>query len=104
MNSSVPGLRWADRTAWACVSLRIALAVFGGYGLSALVAAALAVGLPLPRLEAAMTGIMLGFLVHLSVALWSVAASTVTRAMLGAAIPAALLTLWLAYSIAGARP
>jgi hypothetical protein len=76
--------------------LRIALALFGGYGLALLAAAALAVGLPFDYKPDAITlAQMLAFLLHLVVAIWVFATATLLRAALGVAIPAAVFALWL---------
>jgi hypothetical protein len=76
--------------------LRIGLALFGGYGLSLLAAAALAVGLPFDyRPDAVSLAVMLAFLLHLVVAIWVFATATLWRAMLGVVVPAIIFALWL---------
>ena len=95
MSTSTRFVFFADHRPWLNVSLRSVMALFGGYGLASMVAATLAVGLPLPRPDAVMTAIMLAFLVHMLAALWVFGAATLTRAAAGLAMPAALLGLWL---------
>ncbi|NMG63635.1 hypothetical protein GPA19_01540 [Azoarcus indigens] len=95
MSTSTHFVFFADHRPWLNVSLRSVMALFGGYGLASMVAATLAVGLPLPRPDAVMTAIMLAFLVHMLAALWVFGAATLTRAAAGLAMPAALLGLWL---------
>ena len=78
------------------IVLRTGLAAFGGYGLALLAAAAFAVGLPFEaRPDAVSLAIMLGFVLHLIAIIWAFAAASVTRAVAGLAIPAALFGLWL---------
>lgn len=71
--------------------LRCLLAVFGGYGLSALAAATLALALPLARVDAVMAGVMLAFVIYLLAAVWAFAAATLLRAFAGLLLPATAL-------------
>lgn len=78
------------------IGLRTGLAAFGGYGLALLGAAAFAAGLPFDsRPDAVSLAIMFAFLLHLAAIIWAFAAATVTRAVLGLAVPSALFGLWL---------
>ncbi|MDR0701683.1 MAG: iron transporter [Azoarcus sp.] len=78
------------------VGVRTGLAAFGGYGLALLGAAAFAAGLPFDfRPDAVSLAIMLAFVLQLVAIIWVFAAATVTRAVLGLAVPAALFGLWL---------
>ncbi|MDR2093544.1 MAG: iron transporter [Azoarcus sp.] len=88
----------ASPSAWhrINVGVRTGLAAFGGYGLALLGAAAFAVGLPFDfRPDAVSLAIMLAFLLQLVAIIWVFAAATLTRAVLGLAVPAALFGLWL---------
>lgn len=81
------------------IAARVLAAILGGYGLAALWAAAAAVALPMPRQEAVLGGLLLGFLVHAGAAIWAFAARSAARAMAGllvAAAPPALAILWAA--------
>ncbi|RIX78657.1 DUF3649 domain-containing protein [Acidovorax cavernicola] len=80
---------------WAVASRAIA-AVGGGYGLSASVAAALSIFLPLAgmdRANAVMTATMLAFVAHAVAALWAFGCATALRAWLGIVLPAVVLGL-----------
>jgi hypothetical protein len=80
--------------------LRVGLALFGGYALALLAAAALAAGLPFDdRPDAVSLAVMLAFLLHLGAAIWVFAAATLARAAQGLLIPAAIFALWL-YALA----
>lgn len=76
--------------------LRILMAIFGGYGVAWLGAAALAAGLPMSsKTDAVTLAIMLTFLLYLANILWVFATATLLRAALGLVIPAALFGGWL---------
>lgn len=72
------------------VAARAVAAVAGGYALAAAVAIA-ATALPGPRAEAAMIGIMLGFVAYTLAMVWAFAARSAWRAWAGLLVPAALL-------------
>lgn len=77
------------RYRWAVASRAIA-AMGAGYGLSASVAAASGVLLPMmgmERINAVMTGTMLAFVVHAMAALWAFGCATALRAWLGIVLP-----------------
>lgn len=81
------------------IAARVLAAILGGYGLAALWAAASAVALPMPREEAVLGGLLLGFLVHAGAAIWVFAARSAARATAGlllAAVPPGLAVLWAA--------
>lgn len=86
----------AARHRWMVASRALA-AIVGGYAVAALGAAALAVYLPLPRADAALTGTLLSFLIYAGAVIWVFAARDAGRAWLGVLLPAALLglALWL---------
>ncbi len=88
------GPGWRYRTA---VAARALAAIFGGYAVSALWAAALAVMLPAVRVEAALTATMLALVIYPCAVMWCFATHTVARAIGGlivfGAIPAVLLML-----------
>ncbi|GAA5127761.1 DUF3649 domain-containing protein [Alloalcanivorax gelatiniphagus] len=72
------------------VALRALFAVFGGYGLAAASATAMALWLPMTRADAVITGTLLSFLVYAVAVLWAFSARSVARAGAGILIPAAL--------------
>ena len=76
---------------WAGIASRTLAALGGGYGLASLVAAVCAVGLPLPRPDAVLAGMMVGLVVQAAAAIWVFAAGTATRAWIGLALPGLLL-------------
>nr|WP_307695358.1 DUF3649 domain-containing protein [Variovorax boronicumulans] len=84
------------------VASRAVAAIAGGYGVAALSAAVLALGLPalfgMARSEAALTGTLASFLVYAVAVMWVFAARSAWRAWTGLAITAALqgllLLLW----------
>ena len=73
------------------VAVRALTAIVGGYLLSALAAACLALALPTTRLEAAVTGTLLAFVVYPGAVVWVFAARSARRALLGIALPCAAL-------------
>ena len=85
------------------IAARIALAVFGGYGLAGLATAALALALPMGRTDAASTATMLSFAVYAAAALWMFAARRLVTAALGLLLPALALggLVWALYGGAG---
>lgn len=98
---SGPG--WRYRLA---VLSRTVAAIGGGYGLSALVAAALAVSLPTTRAEAAMTGTLVAFVVYPLAVMWVFATASAWRAWTGLALaallPGAVVLLHASLAVAGA--
>jgi len=84
------------------VASRAVAAIAGGYGVAALSAAVLALGLPvlfdMARSEAALTGTLASFLVYAVAVMWVFAARSAWRAWAGLGIAAALqgllLLLW----------
>ncbi|MBR0643056.1 DUF3649 domain-containing protein [Plastoroseomonas hellenica] len=82
----------------ADIALRVCAAA-SGYGLAALWAMACAVALPMPRQEAVLGGMLLGFLVHAGAAIWAFAARSPARAIGGlllAMVPPGIAILWAA--------
>lgn len=89
----------------AGVAVRALAAIAGGYLLSALIAAVLALYLPTDRLEASLTGSMVAVAVYPCVAMWMFAARSAGRAVAGLALPCALLGgVVLLHFYAGATP
>lgn len=86
-----PAWSRVDATPWLNVGLRALLALFGAYGVALLATAVLAVTLPLSRIEASMAAIMAGFLIQMLCVVWVIATASVARAVIGLAVPAALL-------------
>lgn len=88
---------WADHQPWLNTSLRTVLAVFGGYALAAYGAAVLSVTLPLARPDAAMAAIMAGFLIYLLAILWTFAAASLLRAVLGLILSFVVPAIWIGF-------
>ncbi|MCZ2499341.1 DUF3649 domain-containing protein [Xylophilus sp. Kf1] len=78
------------------VAVRALAAIGGGYLLSALVAAALALYLPTDRMEASLTGSMVAVLLYPVVAMAVFAARSAGRAVAGLLLPCALLAVLVA--------
>lgn len=78
------------RYRWAVASRAVA-AIGGGYVLTALVTAVLALFLPASRVEAALTGTLASFAVYTVAVMWVFAARTAWRAWRGLLIPMLLL-------------
>lgn len=76
------------------ISWRVLLALFGGYGVAWLSAASMALGLPLSRVDAVSSAIMLAFVIHLLIVIWVFAAATVIRATMGVGLAAAAFFGW----------
>lgn len=89
-----PGPGWRYRTG---VAVRALAAILGGYALSAVWAAALALTLPTVRVEAALAATMLALAIYPCAAMWCFGARSAARAIAGLAIagavPAAILLL-----------
>lgn len=78
------------------IALRLLAAIGGGYGLASLAAMTLALLLPLDRMDAVLTGMMTGLLLHAAAVLWVFAAPSALRAWIGLiaiALPLAALAL-----------
>lgn len=85
-----------DRRPALNVGVRVVMAVFGGYGLALLAAAALALGMPFSfRPDAVSLAEMLAFLLYLLAVIWSFAAASLLRVALGLLLPAGTFWLWL---------
>lgn len=90
--------RWLDARRLD-IAVRTLLAVGAGYALSALLAAALSLALPMPRAEAVMVATMLAFLAYVALIIWAYAARSVWRL---AGVWAVLAgALWLAMAWGG---
>lgn len=86
---------FAEKRPGMNIGIRGILAVFGAYGFGVLGARAFAGGLS-PPLDAAALSVMLAFILEAGAIIWVFAASTVARAAMGLAAPAALFGAWLA--------
>ena len=78
------------------IAVRVTAAIGGGYGLASLVALALALVLPLGRMDAVLAGMMAGLIAYAAAAVWAFAARSALQAwigMVGAAVPFAALAL-----------
>ena len=102
MNTRTPealaGGRWSPPMRHRIdVALRAVAGIGGGYLLSSLCAAALALFLPLARAEAVITGTLASFVIYTCAVMWAFAARTAAWAWAGLAAPAVPLgiTLWL---------
>lgn len=78
------------RSRWN-IAARAVAALFGGYGLAALCACALALLSSAPREDALAAAALPAFLVHLVAAVWAFWAPTVARVWLGIGAPALAL-------------
>lgn len=72
---------------------RLLAALLGGYALSAALAAALSLHLPLASSEAVLVGTMLSFLAYALAVMWAFAAPHALRAWSGLLAPTLLLVL-----------
>jgi hypothetical protein len=77
------------------VASRAIAAILGGYVVTALSTALLAVILPMVRIDAVLTATLLSFAVYTCAVLWVFAAGSAFRAWIGIVLPAALLGLGL---------
>lgn len=79
------------------VLARTVAAIGGGYVLTSIVIALLALALPLPRADAATIATLLSFVVYTCIVLWVFATTSALRAWIGVAAASALLgaILWL---------
>lgn len=73
--------------------LRVIAALFGGYALASLSTIALTLALPLPLSEAALTAIMIGFVLYVCAVIWVFAASSTWRAWAGLLAPIVVLAV-----------
>lgn len=77
------------------VASRAIAAIVGGYAVTALATALLAVILPMVRIDAVLTATLLSFAIYTCAVLWVFAARSALRAWLGIVLPAAVLGLGL---------
>lgn len=77
------------------VASRAIAAILGGYVVTALATALLAVILPMVRIDAVLTATLLSFTVYTCAVLWVFAAGSAFRAWMGIVLPAAILGLGL---------
>ncbi|SDM75148.1 hypothetical protein SAMN05216360_103283 [Methylobacterium phyllostachyos] len=99
MSARVESARgWAAQTYRLAVATRVILAAAGGYTVAALASGWLALVLPGARAEAVSAATIASFAIMAAAAVWVFAARTLSRAVLGLSLVAALLTvgLWLA--------
>ena len=87
--------RGAEARRVAGIVTRTLAGAGGGYALAGLSSAWLATSLPMPRVEAVLLGGLLSFVVLVCCLVWAFAARRAWRAVLGIALPAALLALLL---------
>lgn len=73
------------------ITYRVLLAIVGGYALSALIAAVMALGFPASyQASATLTGTMLAFVIHTGVFIWVFMVHSTRKASLGIVIPLAV--------------
>lgn len=77
------------------VASRAVAAILGGYAVTALATALLAVILPMVRIDAVLTATLLSFTVYTCAVLWVFAARSAFRAWVGIVFPAVILGLGL---------
>ena len=79
------------------VASRTLAAVFGGYALAAVVSAALALWLPVARVDAVLTGALLSFLIYTLAVLFAFSTRSALRAWVGILAPTLLAAalVWL---------
>ncbi len=77
------------------VASRAIAAILGGYVVTALATALLAVILPMVRIDAVLTATLLSFTVYTCAVLWVFAARSAFHAWIGIVLPAAILGLGL---------
>ncbi|MDH5855749.1 DUF3649 domain-containing protein [Lampropedia aestuarii] len=82
------GRAWLSR--YGPLLSRVVAAVLGGYGLAMLTTLA-ALALPTSRSEAALAGLLAGFLVYAAAIIWVFAVRSAMRAWLGLCVAAAVL-------------
>jgi hypothetical protein len=104
MNLNLNFMCFADRRPGINLGLRILMAVFGGYGLALLGAAALAVGTLSYKPDAVSLATMLSFILYLLAVIWVFATRTLLKAALGLLVPAAVFGLWLSLAVPGGTP
>jgi len=83
---------------------RLLAAIVGGYALMSMMAATLALALPMPRIEASMTAMMVGLVAYAIIIMAVIHARSASRAwawLIGAALPLITVLLFLA---PGPRP
>ncbi|PVZ26138.1 Protein of unknown function [Pseudomonas sp. URIL14HWK12:I9] len=73
------------------VTSRIVAAIVGGYLVAVLASLCVSWGLPMARLQAVMTAMMISFVVWLVAVIWCFACASATRAWLGVGLGALLL-------------
>lgn len=80
------------------VAARVVAAIGGGYVLTAIASALIAIALPLPRADAVTLATLLSFVVYTCVILWVFATSSALRAWIGVAAASGVLgaLLWIA--------
>lgn len=90
----LPRLSTAARWRWQ-VAARALTAIFGGYALTALASttlALLATALSMPKVDAALTGMLSSFAIYAAAIIWSFSAGTLKRAWGGLLLVA--ISLW----------
>lgn len=90
MNSKAAGIPLSYRLA---VTSRSLAALLGGYLLASMASIAIALLAPMTQVDAALTGMMLSFVVYLLAFLWCFACRSAWRAWLGVLLPSLALGL-----------
>ncbi len=79
-----------SRPGWAVFS-RVIAAILGGYVLTSLIIALLAISLPGTRAEAVLTSMLLSFLIYAGAVMWVFACRSASRAWAGMLLPSLVL-------------
>lgn len=90
MKSTSAGLPVSYRLA---VTSRSLAALLGGYLLASMASVCIALLVPLPRIDAVTTGMMLSFVFYLLAFIWCFACRSAWRAWLGVLLPSLVLAL-----------
>ncbi|MFJ4395687.1 DUF3649 domain-containing protein [Pseudomonas sp. NPDC089396] len=90
MKRNAAGLPLSYRLA---VTSRSLAALLGGYLLASMASVCISLLLPLPQVDAALTGMMLSFVFYLLAFIWCFACRSAWRAWLGMLVPSLLLGL-----------
>jgi hypothetical protein len=73
------------------ITLRVIVAILGGYALANIAAILLSYLLPMPKSDAVMTGILLSFAIYTGAIMWVFAVRSAHKAWLGIAAPTLVL-------------
>jgi hypothetical protein len=87
------------------ITLRVVIAILGGYALANITAILLSYLLPMPKSDAVMTGILLSFAIYAGAIIWVFAVRSMHKAWLGLIVPSLVFgAVVLALKFAGVAP